>query len=150
MSGKRPWKPLFSFPNPVNERAARTVAGGVLLLSVVTLIPERCRRSSMVVAIRGARVRLFARVADRADVEPARPAGDSGDRPKARAGASLSPRPPKRFAQSIGAFVTTAIVILVALGLAWCRTAIAGRHGGVRDIGVGLRVLRGGARSSGS
>ncbi len=28
---------LIGFPNPVNEKAARTVAGGVLLLSCLTL-----------------------------------------------------------------------------------------------------------------
>src|ERR1039457_7692084 len=28
---------LFSFPNPVNEKAARVVAGGVFVLSIVTL-----------------------------------------------------------------------------------------------------------------
>ncbi|MEA2145713.1 MAG: hypothetical protein QOG59_1300, partial [Solirubrobacteraceae bacterium] len=28
---------LFSFPNPVNEKAARVVAGGVLILSLLTL-----------------------------------------------------------------------------------------------------------------
>ncbi|MDQ1495043.1 MAG: hypothetical protein QOG69_1526, partial [Actinomycetota bacterium] len=29
---------VFTFPNPVNELAARTVAGGVLLLSALTLV----------------------------------------------------------------------------------------------------------------
>jgi len=29
---------VIGFPNPVNEKAARTVAGGVLLLSIVTLV----------------------------------------------------------------------------------------------------------------
>jgi hypothetical protein len=31
---------LFSFPNPVNEVSARLVAGGVLVMSILTL--ERC------------------------------------------------------------------------------------------------------------
>jgi hypothetical protein len=30
--------PLFSFPNPVNEVSARLVAGGVLILSLVTIV----------------------------------------------------------------------------------------------------------------
>ncbi|MGN6722481.1 MAG: DUF4395 family protein, partial [Marmoricola sp.] len=29
---------IIGFPNPVNEKAARTVAGGVLALSVLTLV----------------------------------------------------------------------------------------------------------------
>ena len=29
---------LFSFPNPVNEVSARLVAGGVVLLSVATIV----------------------------------------------------------------------------------------------------------------
>ena len=32
-----PLRELLSFPNPVNEKAARVVAGGVLLLGVLTL-----------------------------------------------------------------------------------------------------------------
>ena len=28
---------MFSFPNPVNEKAARVVAGAVFVLSIVTL-----------------------------------------------------------------------------------------------------------------
>jgi len=33
-------KSLFSFPNPVNEVAARTVAAGVVLMAVVALVFE--------------------------------------------------------------------------------------------------------------
>jgi len=29
---------VFSFPNPVNEKAARTVAGGVVVLSVAAIV----------------------------------------------------------------------------------------------------------------
>ena len=32
------FRKIIGFPNPVNEKAARTVAGGVLLLSSVTLV----------------------------------------------------------------------------------------------------------------
>jgi hypothetical protein len=32
------FRKIIGFPNPVNEKAARTVAGGVLLLSSLTLV----------------------------------------------------------------------------------------------------------------
>jgi hypothetical protein len=105
---------LISFPNPVNEVAARTVAAGVVVLSLGTLLlslaDERFLWLSVVIALgfvarvlTGPKLSLLGQLATKV-VAP-------------RIGhEKLVPGPPKRFAQAIGALVTTATVILVASG----------------------------------
>ena len=94
---------VFSFPNPVNEVAARVVAGGVVVLCVVG------HRAAPAMAARPPRLRLLGPGADRAHAEPARPAGHAGHRSPARASAPrLVAGPPKRFAQAIGRAVLDA------------------------------------------
>ena len=106
--------PLFSFPNPVNELAARTVAGGVVLLSGVTLLLSFADRAWLwLVALIAygfvARVLTGPRLS---------PLGQLATRVVApRLGPPrLVPGPPKRFAQAIGAAVTLVAVVLVAVG----------------------------------
>jgi hypothetical protein len=105
---------LLTFPNPVNEVAARTVAAGVVVLSLGTLLlslaDERFLWITAAIALG-----FLARVATGPKLSPL---GQLATRVVApRIGhEKLVPGPPKRFAQAIGAFVTTLTVVLVALG----------------------------------
>lgn len=100
---------LFEFPNPVNEKAARSVAGGVLVLALLGLIPG-LTWLSIVLAIG-----FWLRVASGPRFSPL---GQMATRVIApRFGpAKLVPGPPKRFAQLIGATVTTAAAICLLAG----------------------------------
>jgi hypothetical protein len=106
---------LIGFPNPVNEKAARTVAGGVLLLSIATLLLSLADdRWLWLVApmalgflgrvLTGPKLSPLGRLATQVVAprlgEPVLVAG-----------------PPKRFAQAIGLAVTTTAVLLLAVGL---------------------------------
>jgi hypothetical protein len=118
---------LFSFPNPVNEKAARVVAGGVFVLSIVTLATG---------AYWIAAVMAYGFVARLASGPTLSPLGQLATRlvaprlgaPKPVAG------PPKRFAQAIGATMTTAIA-LVAL--------VAGNHTIADVLLVGMILASG-------
>jgi hypothetical protein len=106
---------LFRFPNPVNEKAARTVATGVLVLAILTLV----FRSPWLLGLLA--LGFVARVATGPTLSPL---GQLATRVVApRLGApKLVPGPPKRFAQTIGAVVTVSAVIAYLLGaptLSW-------------------------------
>ena len=107
---------VFSFPNPVNEKAARTVAAGVFALTILTLGLTLIFGSgwlwlSAVLAygfvartLAGPRFSPLGLLATRViapRLGPAKPV----------------PGPPKRFAQAVGAMFTVSAVVLVALGL---------------------------------
>ncbi|TKV61622.1 DUF4395 domain-containing protein [Nakamurella flava] len=106
---------LLSFPNPVNEKAARAVAGLVVLLSAAILIT----RSPWLIGLlalgfwarvaSGPRFSVFGQIATRV-IAP-------------RLGAPrLVPGPPKRFAQTIGATLSTGALVAYLLGaptVAW-------------------------------
>jgi hypothetical protein len=98
---------LFSFPNPVNEKAARIVAGAVFALSIVTLATGAYWLSAVLAYGFVARVLAGPTLS---------PLGQAATRLIApRLGApKLVPGPPKRFAQGLGA-VTTIAVALFAL-----------------------------------
>jgi hypothetical protein len=95
------YRELFSFPNPVNEKAARVVAGVVMLTSVVALVtgaywllvPLACGFWARVLT--GPTLSPLGRFAMRVAAPRLGP-------PK------YVPGPPKRFAQGIGAVFTTA------------------------------------------
>ena len=100
---------LFSFPNPVNEVAARLVAGGVVVLSAAELATGQ--RWLLIPLAYG----FLARVLTGPKLSPwalfvtriAVPRLPFAERPV--------PGPPKRFAQGIGAaFATTALVAWIA------------------------------------
>ena len=102
---------MFSFPNPVNDNAARTVATGVVLMCVVTiafdqpwiLIPLTYGFWARVLT--GPRLSPLGQLATRV-VAPRLPG-----EPK------LVPGPPKRFAQAVGVlFSTTALVLWYGFG----------------------------------
>lgn len=100
---------LLTFPNPVNEKAARSVAAGVFLLALAGLLPG-LSWLSVVLA-----VGFWLRVAAGPRFSPL---GQLATRVIApRLGAPrLVPGPPKRFAQLIGAVFTTAAAVCSLAG----------------------------------
>lgn len=100
---------LFTFPNPVNEKAARAVAAGVLLIGLTTLITGWWWLTVPLAYGFIARVLSGPRLS---------PLGQFATRVVApRLGrAVLVPGPPKRFAQGIGVGFSLAALILAALG----------------------------------
>jgi hypothetical protein len=106
---------LFSFPNPVNEKAARAVAAVVFVLSIVTLATGAYWIAAVLA------YGFLARVAAGPTLSPL---GQLATRVVApRLGAPKPvPGPPKRFAQAMGATFTIAVAIL---GLAFHATLAA-------------------------
>ena len=99
-----------SFPNPVNEVAARLVAAGVVVLCLTILatrqawltIPLAYGFVARVIA--GPRFSPLALLVTKAVV------------PRVPVGPRLVPGPPKRFAQGIGATLSVAALVAAALG----------------------------------
>jgi hypothetical protein len=106
---------LFTFPNPVNDVAARAVAGGVLVLSGLTLLLSVTAGHGWLWLSLALALGFLARVLTGPTLSPL---GQLATRVIApRLGpAKLVAGPPKRFAQTIGAAVTLAAVVLLALG----------------------------------
>ncbi len=100
---------IFQFPNPVNEKAARSVAGMVVLLTVATLVlrtPWLLWPLAIGFLLRvafGPRMSPFALLATRVIAPRLGPA-------------KLVPGPPKRFAQGIGAALSVAALVAYYLG----------------------------------
>ncbi len=99
---------VFSFPNPVNEKAARVVAATVVVLAAVTLATSAYWLTAVLAygflarTLTGPTLSPLGRVAQRVVAPRLGP-------PR------YVPGPPKRFAQAIGALLTTAAAVL-ALG----------------------------------
>ncbi|MET1004567.1 MAG: DUF4395 domain-containing protein [Propionibacteriaceae bacterium] len=99
---------LLTFPNPVNEKAARVVAGGVLLLGILTLVTGWRWLLALIAlgflarVLAGPRFSVLGQLATRAIAPRLGPA-------------KLVPGPPKRFAQAIGLTLTT-VAAVAALG----------------------------------
>lgn len=100
---------LFSFPNPLNEKAARVVAGVVCLLAIVTLATGWYWLLAVLA------YGFVARVLTGPTLSPLGRAASSLIAPRLGPPKYVS-GPPKRFAQAMGAAMTTAAAIL-ALGL---------------------------------
>ena len=101
----------FTFPNPVNEHAARVVAFGVLLLSVITIAFDQhwllfvISYGFVARVLAGPKLSPLGRIATQVVVPLL-------DRPP-----KLVPGPPKRFAQTMGAvFSLTALVLHFGFG----------------------------------
>ena len=127
---------LFSFPNPVNEKAARVVAAVVAVAAAITLV------SGWYWLLVPIAYGFVARVLTGPTLSPL---GRLAMWVAAtRLGAPKHvPGPPKRFAQGIGAVCTVAAAIF-ALALGWHTAAdvVLGDDGDVRDARGGVRVLR--------
>lgn len=126
---------LLGFPNPVNEKAARTVAAGVLVLSVVTLVLGLTVGAAWlwIVAVLAAgfvaRVLTGPKLSILGQLATKVVAPRLGE-PKLIAG------PPKRFAQAIGATVTIAATVVLAAG-----------HPGGTEVLLGLMIVAAGLES---
>lgn len=101
---------FFEFPNPVNEKAARTVAAGVVALTTITLITANpipliiLSLGFVGRVLAGPRLSLLGWAAQK-HIAP------RFGLPK------FVPGPPKRFAQGIGATLTVAATIFYFAGL---------------------------------
>jgi hypothetical protein len=105
------WRAVFAFPNPVNEYAARITAGLVVLLAVATLLSGSGWGLLVIAAGFWLRVLFGPRISPLAllSVKVLAP----------RLGRTrLVPGPPKRFAQGMGAFVSTTALLLFVAGAA--------------------------------
>jgi hypothetical protein len=107
----------FAFPNPVNEKAARVVAGGVAASAALTLATGWLWLVPLIAVgffarvLAGPRFSPLGRLATRVVAPRLGP-------PK------LVPGPPKRFAQAVGLTLTTVASVL-GLGLGWTGAATA-------------------------
>lgn len=108
---------LFSFPNPVNEKAARTVAGLVLATCIVALAASQYWLLAPLALGFLARVLTGPRLSPYGQLATKVIAPRLGD-PHHVAG------PPKRFAQAIGLAMTSAGTALVLLGLESAAAAV--------------------------
>ena len=121
---------LFSFPNPVNEKAARVVAGVVLVTALVILV---ARAYWLLIPLTYG---FWARVLTGPTLSPLGWTAQNVVAPR------LGPRkpvpgPPKRFAQGMGAAMATAALVL---GLIVGDDAAA-------DVILGLFVIAAGLES---
>lgn len=112
---------LISFPNPVNEVAARVVATGVVVLGLAAIALQQPWLSIVLAAgfllrvLAGPRLSPLAILATRVIV------------PRLPFRAKLVPGPPKRFAQAIGLlFSAGAALLSVVLGLDTAAFAVLG------------------------
>ena len=105
------WGKVFAFPNPVNEYSARITAALVVLLSLVTLVTGFGWGLAVIAAGFWLRVLFGPRISPFGVLSVKVLTPLLGKK-------RLVPGPPKRFAQGIGAAVSTAAALLLAAGLA--------------------------------
>ncbi|MGC8464183.1 MAG: DUF4395 domain-containing protein [Acidimicrobiales bacterium] len=112
---------LFTFPNPVNEYAARTVATGVVTMCVAAVSLDL--PWLVVVVCLG----FWARVLTGPTLSPLGQLATRVVAPRLPLEPRLVAGPPKRFAQGVGvAFSTTAAVLWVGLGLGLAGKVVLG------------------------
>jgi Domain of unknown function (DUF4395) len=112
MMAARMLRSLFSFPDPVNEVSARVVAGGVVVLAVATILSGQTWFAAVIAA------GFVARVATGPTLSPLGQLATRVITPRLAVPARYVPGPPKRFAQAIGAVLsTTAAVLALGFGL---------------------------------
>jgi hypothetical protein len=99
---------LFSFPNPVNEKAARTVAGVVLATVVLTLL------TGWYWLLIPVAYGFWARVLTGPTLSPLGWAAQNVIGPRLGAAKPVS-GPPKRFAQFMGAVMSSAALVLALI-----------------------------------
>jgi type IV secretory pathway TrbD component len=115
---------VFRFPNPVDDRAARTVAAGVVLACAAALA---FRQPWILIPLAYG---FWARVLTGPTLSPLGQLATRVIVPRLSGEPHLVAGPPKRFAQAIGvAFSTSALVLWYGFGLgaaAWVVTAMLG------------------------
>lgn len=106
---------VLGFPNPVNEKAARTVAGAVLALSLATLLLSVVASQAWLWLVAPIALGFYARVLTGPKLSLLGQLATKVIAPRLGEPVLVA-GPPKRFAQAIGAAVTTAATILLAVG----------------------------------
>ncbi len=101
---------LFSFPNPVNEVSARLVAGGVLVMSLLT-IAFNLKWATAVIAYG-----FVARVLTGPSLSPLGQFMTRVVTPRLHIAPRPVAGPPKRFAQGMGVSFSVAALVLTILG----------------------------------
>src|SRR3954454_9377709 len=101
---------LLGFPNPVNEKAARTVAAGVLMLTITTIVLGAVAGHGWLWLTALLALGFLARVLTGPRLSPLGQLATRVIAPRLGAPKEV-PGPPKRFAQSIGLGVTTLATI---------------------------------------
>ena len=102
---------MFSFPNPVNDYAARTVATGVVLMCLATIAFDQ--PWILIPLAYG----FWARVLTGPTLSPLGQLATRVVAPRLPVEPKLVPGPPKRFAQAVGVvFSTTALVLWYGFG----------------------------------
>jgi hypothetical protein len=101
---------LLSFPNPVNEVSARLVAGGVLVMSVLTIAFD-ARWATAVIAYG-----FIARLLTGPSLSPLGQFMTRVVTPRLPIAARPVAGPPKRFAQGMGATFSVAALLFTILG----------------------------------
>jgi Domain of unknown function (DUF4395) len=103
---------LFSFPDPVNEVSARLVAGGVVLMSALTIALDQPWLTAVIA------YGFVARVLTGPTLSPLGQLVTRVITPRAPFRERPVPGPPKRFAQGMGVvFSVTAAVLALGFGL---------------------------------
>ena len=100
---------MFSFPNPVNEKAARVVAGVVMVVALVILA------TSAYWLLIPLAYGFWARVLTGPRLSPLAALASRVVAPRLGEPREV-PGPPKRFAQGMGAAITTAAVVALLAG----------------------------------
>lgn len=109
-------KKLFSFPNPVNDAAARTVALGVLTMAVVAFV------TGWAWILIPLTYGFAARVATGPTLSPLGQFATRVAGPRLHGWQKFVPGPPKRFAQTMGlAFTLSATIVWLSVGFADAR-----------------------------
>ena len=104
-----PAREFFTFPNPVNEKAARSVAGGVVVLALLAALTQWWWLATLLA------VGFALRVAGGPRYSPLGRLAVHVIAPRLGA-ARLVPGPPKRFAQTIGLLFSGAAAVALAAG----------------------------------
>src|SRR3954471_19093919 len=100
---------LLAFPHPVNEKAARSVAGGVVVLTVITLVTQAWWLTVPLA------LGFWARVLTGPTLSPLGQLATRVIAPRLGTPRYVS-GPPKRFAQGMGATMSTAAAVLALAG----------------------------------
>ena len=101
---------VFTFPNPVNDYAARSTAGLVVILAVVTIVVDHPVLYALLA------LGFLLRVLSGPTLSPFGQLSVRVIAPKIWRRTKLVPGPPKRFAQAIGLTLTTLALILSLVG----------------------------------
>lgn len=101
---------LFSFPDPVNETSSRVVAGGVVLLCLAAVASRFLPLYILIAA------GFWARTLTGPTLSPLGQLATRVITPRLKINHKYCPGPPKRFAQGIGALMSTGALALALNG----------------------------------